>query len=331
MDFRADLVNIIEQQFNEHSIRYRSDGDASYFASGCYEMLTRRIEPTPRRVHFSDELHDSLGKLTRETDAEKREKALEAWRTVFFIRRLLVEGQNVTRFLSEEVAKNLTFSDGLLWDFGMHHFHLSRKLDASESGFVERADYLLLAIVTQEDAFFVDVRLHRDPEHLGWVRQDLLRIVHSNWPELIESKVLRGVVGGSVLTDREIKALRKKNLNHVAQLGNNAIAPIGGGMTTAGSSLLCEWWGSKLLHEIKQHQCYFDTQPVELRARLEAMGVKIAERMEFELVLLDSLNPPAEFVSSLQGERCLSKDLCQMGFAVVEATTRFPIVVLLED
>ena len=330
MDFEADLVNIIKQQFDEHSIRYRSDGDAIYLVARHYEMLIRRIVPTPRRVHFSDELHDSLGKLTRETDAEKREKALEAWRTVFFIRRLLVKGQNVTRFLSEEVAKKKASSDGLLWDFGMHHFHLNRKLDASESGFVERADYLLLAIVTQEDAFFVDVRLHRDPEHLGWVRQDLLSIVHSNWPKLIESKVLRGTKG-AVLTDREIKVLRKKNANHVVQLGNNAIAPIGGGMTPAGSSILCEWWGSKLLHEIKQHQCYFDTQPVELRARLEAMGVEIAERMEFELVLLDSLNPPAEFVSSLQGERCLSKDLCRMGFAVVEATARFPIVVLLED
>lgn len=326
MDFEADLVNIIKQQFDEHSIRYRSDGDASYLVARYYEMLIRRIVPTPRRVHFSDELHDSLGKLTRETDAEKRGKALEAWRTVFFIRRLLVEGQNVTRFLSKSVDK-LTFSDGLLWDFGMHHFHLNRKLE--NSGFVERSDYLLFAVITQEDAFFVDVRPHCDPD--VWVRQDLLSIVHSNWPELIESKVLRGIQGGDVQTDQEIKALRKKNLNHVAQLGNNAIAPIGGGMTTAGSSLLCQLWGSKLLHEIKRHQCYFDTQPVELRARLEAMGVKIAERMEFELVLLDSLDPPAEFVSSLQGERCLSKDLCRMGFAVVEATARFPIVVLLED
>ena len=330
MDFRADLVNIVKQQFDEHSIRYRSDGDAGYFASGCYEMLIRRIVPTPRRVHFSDELHDSLGKLTRETNAEQREKALEAWRTVFSIRRLLVEGQNVTRFLSEKAAQNLTFSDGLLWDFGMHHFHLNRKLDASESGFVERSDYLLFAIITQEDAFFVDVRLHLDPEHLGWVRQDLLRIVHSNWPEFIESKVLRGEKG-DVLTDREIKVLRKKNSNHVTQLGDNAVAPIGGGITPAGLSLLCQWRGMKLLHEIKRHQRCFDTQPVELRARLEAMGVEIAERMEFELVLLDSLNPPVEFVSSLQGERCLSKDLCRMGFAVVEATTRFPIVVLLED
>ena len=39
----------------------------------------------------------------------------------------------------------------------MHHFHLSRKLKKPESKFVERSDYLLFAIITQEDAFFVDV------------------------------------------------------------------------------------------------------------------------------------------------------------------------------
>ena len=321
MDFKADLVNIIKQQFDEHSIRYRSDGDASYFASRYYEMLTRRIVPAPRRVHFSDKLHDTLGKLAQETSVEQREKALEAWRTVFYIRRLLVEGQNVTRFLSKFVDK-LTFSDGLLWDFGMHHFHLS---------FVKRSDYLLFAIITQEDAFFVDARPHpKRRDLIEWVRQDLLRIVHSNWPELIKSKVLRGVKG-TVLTDQQKKELRRKKANQAAQIGGNAIAPLGGGTTAAGSSLVCQWLGMKLLHEIKQHQCYFDTQPVKLRARLEAMGVEIAERMEFELVLLDSLNLPAEVVSSLQRERCLSKDLCRMGFAVVEATARFPISVLLED
>ncbi len=325
MDFKADLVNIIKQQFDEHSICYKRDRDAIYFASRYYEMLTRRIVPAPRRVHFSDKLNDTLGKLAQETSVEQREKALEAWRTVFFIRHLLVEGQNVTRFLSKSVD-NLTFIDGLLWDFGMHHFHLNRELE--NSGFVERSDYLLFAVITQEDAFFVDVRPHCDPD--VWVRQDLLSIVHSNWPELTESRVMRGVQG-TVLTDQQKKELRRKNANHAAQIGGNAIAPLGGGTTPAGSSLACQWLGMKLLHEIKQHQCYFDTQPVELRARLEAMGVEIAEGMEFELVLLDSLNPPAEVVSSLQRERCLSKDLCRMGFAVVEAAARFPIAVLLED
>ena len=92
---------------------------------------------------------------------------------------------------------------------------------------LKRSDYLLFAIVTQENAYFVDVRMHPKPRDIEWARQDLLKIVHSNWRELIEGKVLRGVKG-TILTNEEKHELRRKNCNHVAQLGDNAIAPIGG-------------------------------------------------------------------------------------------------------
>ena len=82
----------------------------------------------------------------------------------------------------------------------MHHFHLSKKVE--ESGFVKRSEYLLYAIITQKDAYFVDIRPHPKPMDLGWVQQYLLRVVHSNWPELIEPNVLPGVTGAE-LTDQK--------------------------------------------------------------------------------------------------------------------------------
>ena len=122
--------------------------------------------------------------------------ALEAWRTVFDLRHRLVKGERVTHFLSKGIAEAKS-QDGMLWDFGMHHFHLCRRLDPSV-GFVERSDYLLFAIIADDAAYFVDVRKHHDPKGLGWVRQDLLRIVHSNWPALIERHELRGVTGDTL-------------------------------------------------------------------------------------------------------------------------------------
>ena len=53
--------------------------------------------------------------------------------------------------------------------------------------------------------------------------------------------------------------------------------------------------------------------------------------MEFELVLLDDLNLSDELMDLLRKDQCLSRDLCQMGFAIVEATTRLPIAVSLEE
>ena len=98
-----------------------------------------------------------------------------------------------------------------------------------------------------------------------------------------------------------------------------------------GSSLLCLRWALKLMHEIKRHQQYFDSQPAVLRSRLKAMGVEISGRMNFELVQFDSLNISAEVVDSLTEEDCLSRELSKMGFAIVEAATRLPIVVALID
>ena len=323
MNFESDLTNIVKQQFSKVGIRYDDSMEIGCLISRYFEMQNRRIAPEHRRVHFSDELHDSLGKLARETNAAKQENAHEAWGGVFFIRHLLVEGENVIRFLSKNVNR-LISTDGLLWDFGMHHFHLSKKVE--ESGFVKRSGYLLYAIITQTDAYFVDIRPHPKRRDLGWVQQYLLKVVHSNWPELIEPNVLPGVTG-SELTDKEKQELRRKNCNHATQLGGSAIAPLGGGTMSDGSSSLCRWNAMKLLHEINRHQCYFDSQPAELRAQLEDKGVEISDKMEFRLVQVTGLNLAAELIDSLTENQCLSRDLCRMGFVVVEASTRLVIVV----
>ena len=328
MSLTSDLVDIIKCQFDKAGICYEDDMDVCDLAVRYLEMLNRRVVPIPRRVHFSEEINDSLEKLVHEPNAEQREKTLEARRTVFYIRDLLLKGSNVTRFLSKGV-NNVKRQDKLLWDFGMHHFHLNRALEPS-GDFVERSDYLLFGIITDADAYFVDIRPHHDDQGLEWVRQDLLGIVHSNWPELTNSHVLYGV-SGDIVTDEQKKELRRKNINHIPNLGEQAVAPLNWGTNLAGDSTFCRIWGNKLLWEIKRHEDYFYRQPSELRAGLERKGIELPGDMEFQLVLLDSMNPPPELVALLTADDCLSRDLCRMGFAIVEATKRLPIVVSLID
>ena len=313
MNFESDLAHIIEQQFDEDNIFYEDNLDVSSLAARYLEMLNRRITPIPRKAHFSEEIHKSLGKLRQQADTEQREAAADAWGAVFLIRHLLVEGKNVNCFLSKRIesATGERSIDPLLWDFGMHHFHLSKEVE--QDGFVERSDYLLFAIIAQEDVYFVDVRPHCDS--LVWFRQDLLKIVYSNWPELIESKIIRGVKG-TVLTDEEKQNLRRKNLNTAAQIGDNAIAPMGGGITTAGTSTLCQILADKFLNEIGECQSYLGTQPAEVKAALQDKGINIDGDMEFKLVLLDSLGWSDEMVRSLRGS------LHRTGVGIVEVTTR---------
>ena len=140
---------------------------------------------------------------------------------VFGLRQHLVDGVNVNAFLSKSIGKAEGW-DGLLWSYGMHHFHLGR--ETGKDGFVKRSKHLLFAIVAPTDAYFVDVRPHPPKDGIGWVSQELLEIVHSNWPELIEEKVLHGV-SGDQLTDEEMQELRRKNTNYAMNIGGKAIAP----------------------------------------------------------------------------------------------------------
>ena len=185
MDFLSDLTLAIVSEFRHQGISFPECADLGHLASRYLEMRMRRIEPVPRKVHFSEEIHDSLGNLARDTDPKGHGKGLEAWKTVFYLRHLLESGLTVTPFLSDKVINTET-KDGLLWDYAMHHLHLSRK--DGKGGFVARSDWLLFVVVPDQDVFFVDVSAHRAPGNLQWVHQDLLGIVFNNWPELIESR-----------------------------------------------------------------------------------------------------------------------------------------------
>ena len=117
MDFEADLVEIVKRYFIETGISFNVDGDADYFSARFCEMRIRRIVPVPRTVHFSDELHDSLGRLVQEPDAKSIGKAREAWNTVFYLRCLFEAGASVLPFLSTSISfADPRVSDGLLWD-----------------------------------------------------------------------------------------------------------------------------------------------------------------------------------------------------------------------
>ena len=326
MNLEADLERIIRQQFDLHEIHYERELDVTSLAARYLEMSNRRVTPTPRMVHSSEEMNDSLGKLLEEANPLRLELAKEAHETVFAIEQFFKGGENVNCFQSKGIqyATGKPSRDGLLWDYGMRHFHL--RLGVEPSGFARRSEFLLFAIVTVDSAYFVDVRRHPQLHDLGWVRQDLLRIALSNWPELVEGHVLRGVRPPG-LADHQKQELRRKNINSVAEFDGRAIMPLGGGTMADGSSLVCRMWAMRLLHEIALHQGYFESEPQEVVSALESKGNP--KEMNLELALLDSLDLSVNVISSLGQANCLSRELSAMGFTVVEPPMRRPIVVTL--
>ena len=60
---------------------------------------------------------------------------------------------------------------------------------------------------------------------------------------------------------------------------------------------------------------------------MRARGLDVAPMLDFELVFLERLAPSQELLAALTAERCISRDLCRSGLAVVDKTTRLPIVI----
>lgn len=323
MTLRADLSRLIRGQFDELGIRYPRSIGIERLTARYFEMTIRRIHPTPRRVRFSEQSHASLDELSgRGTDDCS---ARAAWRAAFRLRKLLADGENVDAYLSRTIG-DAGFRDGLLWQYGMHHFHLGA--ESPEDGLVDRSDYLLFAIVAPEDVYFVDVRPHPPPGSVAWVRQDLLRIVQSNWPRLLEAHVLRGV-DGDELADGELYALRRRNLNFALDMGGCAIAPLLGGLAGDGSSVLCTLWAGRLLRELRRHEDAFRNEQVRASVEwdLRARGFDVGSSFDVELVFLEDLNPTPALKAALCAETCISRNLCQMGLAVVERKTRSPLAI----
>ena len=316
MSLRSDLSRPIRGQFDERGISYAPSMGIERLAARYFEMTVRRIEPTPRRVHFSERSRTSLGELSRR--GADNGSARTAWRGVFRLRRRFTDGENVNAFLSRNIRAAGSW-DGLLWQCGMHHFHLGA--ETTDGGFVNRSDYLLFAIVAPEDVYFVDVRPHPPRGSVEWVNREFLRIVDSSWPGLMETRVLCGV-DGDELDDEELRALGRGNVTGAPGIGGSATAPLLGGL--AGDGSLCTLWAGRLLGELRHHEEAL--RKARVRASvvrgLRARGFDVGADFEVELVFLEDMDPTRALRDALSAETCIGRNLCRMELAVVERKTR---------
>ena len=163
---------------------------------------------------------------------------------------------------------------------------------------------------------------------VGWVSQELVQIVHSNWPKLIEPNVLHGVLGDE-LTDEEVQELSRKNMNAPINIDGKAVAPLLGGMASDGSSVLCTLSASSLLKELRYHEEVLRDEEVRqaVAEDLRGKGHDVEPTLEFELVILKELAPTPELVATLTAEGCISRNLCSRGLVIVEKRSRAPIAI----
>ena len=309
MTFHSDLSRWISGQFDKHGISYDRLMRLDRLTARYFEMCIRRIQPRPRpQVHFSVETYVSLGEL-RSRQGKDDTSDWDSWRAVFRLRQLLADGDNVNGFLTKMIRR-VAGKDVLLSQ--LWHAPLRPRSRNGESPVLwTRSGDLRFAIDAPLDAYFVDVRRH--PEHggIGWVSQDLLRIVHSNWPKLTEKSVLNGVSGVD-LTDEQMQELRLWNCSYAMNIDGRVIAPLLYGTAGDGSSMLCTMMASRLMHELRYYAEVLrnDEARNAVVQDMRARGIDVGPTLECELALLEDLT---------------------LTFAIVDKKTKSPIEMVLKD
>ncbi|HEM48573.1 MAG TPA: hypothetical protein ENO27_00040 [Caldithrix sp.] len=148
---------------------------------------------------------------------------------------LLIEkiskGDDLFAHLSKQIV-NLAYNDSLLNDWGIYHLHLGTTVEPD--GFITRTGPVLFARFDDTNAYLINVMVHGN-----WTKQQMIKVLHNNWPESIKNYRLIDVIGlEHVPTDDDIKIARKFGFNTAVEIEPGVVyTSIGGGYTTSKTSM----------------------------------------------------------------------------------------------
>lgn len=215
IDLVADLQNHSERIIKNNGFKC---GDNEDWIRLYFNMQKRVISLIPRTVIKSKEF----------VCPTEYEYALEE------IEDKIKNGNSIIPYMSDKIL-DLNYRDRLLYDWNIYHLHLSRR--QRPDGFIKRSDYELFIYVTDDTVYFIQIYPH-SKKHL-YSTQEMVAIIHKNWPNLISRYKIKGVLCGTEqITDERYDMLRKNGISTFVDLGNGTLyMSFGGGYATNGSSL----------------------------------------------------------------------------------------------
>lgn len=220
----GDALNAInnwaKDQLILKSVNFNNSGKIPFFVQ-YLNYLSKLIRSKPRRVNKARNFE-----ITPENDDGFMElvNAFES-------------GLDINPYLSKGVldAKKV---DGMLDNFGIKHFHLG---NVTNDKFSSRTGEIALAIVTDDEVFFVTSKQHGKGYGDIWYEKDVVEIVHKERPDLIEHcKVsLFSEISNPVSKTSDIKTFRNNNINTPITLDDGtSYMPFNLGQSLAGFSTL---------------------------------------------------------------------------------------------
>lgn len=194
----------------------------------------KKINSTPRKISFSSKF-------------KIPQKHIQG-----FINLLLKvqTGGNINPYLSKSLLKG-GVEDQFFNDFQIYHLHLGLQFNNS---FAKRTGDLAFAFITLNEIFFIDI-LHHD-EDLIWYRQELLRTIHHERPELIQNFRIDNVIPTQTINNEDRKKLRSARINTPIIIEDCCYMSPGMGITSAGTSAEVSYQQNNVENSINKDLIY---------------------------------------------------------------------------
>jgi hypothetical protein len=170
-------------------------------------------------------------------------------------------GGDLKPYLSRDILKKKCpdKNDCVLNAWGFQHLHFRP----------DGTDHILFSKITNSDVFAIQAFPH-DDDGL-WVKDELIEIMHVNWPEEIAYGILRGLPPneGGHGTEKRVE-LRGYNANFITRTKDRTqyLAP-GGGLTASGDNAEDRLNCAKVFSELKHWREVTEKSEAELRAALQ--------------------------------------------------------------
>ncbi|EHJ91096.1 hypothetical protein [Vreelandella boliviensis] len=142
------------------------------------------------------------------------------------------QGTGLTKNNDISSKKRRSRSDFLWADWGIHHFHLSTKVQNDKKYYAPRSDWLVFCAIYKNAIFIIDVRSHKEANFFSDIQ--LLKSFESSWPHLMSDYELKGIIPSDInLSKEDISKSRKGGLVMPITINGKAYTPPGMGITTA--------------------------------------------------------------------------------------------------
>ena len=181
-----------------------------------------------------------------------------------------------------KLHSSLVNNDGLLNEWGVHHFHLGIAPDHGNPSYIERSGPLVLALV--DDAVFRAINVY---QHQDWHEINIIESLHRYWPEAIRRYRLEGIAGEPLNAAQRGRIRRVGSQAAVMVQDGTVYGSIGGPVSVAGTKFDSVRNADRWAEYVRLLQAALTDDPSPLMPALTEAGSHGEEEIEVQLQIVN--------------------------------------------